>query len=843
VNTGKAITFIFLSSAIMMTALLLQGMFGEAPKKGPVDQPADVALNDSQEDPANLDLNKDFTPAEKGDQTQDQSDQSTEKPSEPSTPKATEEKDPKTNEAKDDEKPDATTRPIAKDEFVTIGSLNPDGSSRYLITANKRGATLRRVELNFRDASRKDRRYKYRDIVFEGGYIGELDCTDTPKGLLVRTVGNGTPAGDGGVLVGDIIVSLNSESIVNEADWQEVLETKTKPGDTVELVVKRNGQNKTLGEIQLTTKPIELMRPEPGWVDPTFDYPESFVFSVIQPHAELGKAWPDLDAEMRDGNWELVPTGDPMEIQFEFTLDEQTLEKFELKGPIVVRKKYRLPDLNPETIDSLDSRTFHIKFDLEVENKADVAQKLAFELDGPTGIPAETWWYGYKIHGRQTAIGSIGGARDIVGSTEANSYVFWGCPEIVSGAKKKTPKVNYICDWSKTDEKERQLYWAGVDAHYFNIALIPDLPEGQSFTTNSVSAFLNGTRTAIPKIPDNVRVQKLMDVTFQMTAPLEIGPGGTYKQSFDVFCGPKEVPTLAQYGLDDVRTFGWFSWCSWVLVKVLHFFYWITGNFSYGLAIIMLTVLVRCIMIPFSRKAALNAQMMAHLQPEMKEIAERHKDNMEKRAAAQRELYKKHNFNPFGGCFMMFFQLPIFYGLYKALNVDIALRDQPLFPGMSWCSNLAAPDRLMDWQNWMPFGLGEEASWLGPYLNILPIATMILFIAQQKLFTPPPTDDQQKMMQKMMTFMMLAMGFMFFKFPSGLCLYFITSSLWAIVERKMLPKPVLDTSKLSVSDMSPKEAKKVETKRKAEFDRKEAEAMDRKQRNADRKKRLKQRGN
>ena len=421
--------------------------------------------------------------------------------------------------------------------------------------------------------------------------------------------------------------------------------------------------------------------------------------------------------------------------------------------------------------------------------------------------------------------------------------MFWGCPEIVSGAKKKTPKVNYICDWSKTDEKERQLYWAGVDAHYFNIALIPDLPEGQSFTTNSVSAFLNGTRTAIPKIPDNVRVQKLMDVTFQMTAPLEIGPGGTYKQSFDVFCGPKEVPTLAQYGLDDVRTFGWFSWCSWVLVKVLHFFYWITGNFSYGLAIIMLTVLVRCAMIPFSRKAALNAQMMAHLQPEMKEIAERHKDNMEKRAAAQRELYKKHNFNPFGGCFMMFFQLPIFYGLYKALNVDIALRDQPLFPGMSWCSNLAAPDRLMDWQNWMPFGLGEEASWLGPYLNILPIATMILFIAQQKLFTPPPTDDQQKMMQKMMTFMMLAMGFMFFKFPSGLCLYFITSSLWAIVERKMLPKPVLDTSKLSVSDMSPKEAKKVETKRKAEFDRKEAEAMDRKQRNADRKKRLKQRGN
>ena len=267
-----------------------------------------------------------------------------------------------------------------------------------------------------------------------------------------------------------------------------------------------------------------------------------------------------------------------------------------------------------------------------------------------------------------------------------------------------------------------------------------------------------------------------------------------------------------------------------------------TFQTSYGLAIIMLTVMVRCLMIPMSRKAALNAQMMQHLQPQMKEIADKYKDDMEKRAAAQRELYKTHKFNPFGGCFMMFFQLPIFYGLYKALNVDIALRGQPLIPGMQWCSNLAAPDHLFYWKDWMPAALASETGWLGPYFNLLPILTMVLFIVQQKLFTPPPTDDQQKMMHKMMTFMMVFMGIMFFKVPAGLCIYFITSSLWGIIERKMLPKPVLNTDKLVLEGVSPRVSRKLEKAELLDSKKREAEAESRRIRNAERKKRLKQRG-
>jgi len=212
---------------------------------------------------------------------------------------------------------------------------------------------------------------------------------------------------------------------------------------------------------------------------------------------------------------------------------------------------------------------------------------------------------------------------------------------------------------------------------------------------------------------------------------------------------------------------------------------------NYGLAIIMLTLVVRMCMVPISRKAAKNAQMMQYLQPEMKKIAEKYKNDMEKRGKAQQDLFRKHNYNPFGGCLLMFLQLPIFLGLYRALAVDISLRDQPLISGIDfWCSDLAGPDKFLNWSTWMPF-FAEETGWLGPYLNVLPLITVVLFIIQQKLFTPPPTDEQQAMTQKMMSFMTIFIGFMFFKVPSGLCVYFITSSIWGIAERKLLPKPKL----------------------------------------------------
>lgn len=733
--------------------------------------------------------------------------------------------------------------------FVKLGSLNPDGSDRFLVTVNQNGGTLHRVELNFRDSEGEIR---YRDLATKGGYLGSFNTVENSNKITVVAVGRHTPAALAGLQKGDIIEAVNvagDEAVppVGREDFELWLSKNTKPGDSIDLQVLRNGAPKTL-TAKLAEKPVSILRPESKLVDPEFDFPESFIFTLIKP-GETDERWPDLDETMREGRWEVTDATTDQVVELKFEVPESNLKELELAGPITVFKRYRLPQLAQADVHNIDSRTFHIELEIEVKNDGNEKIDLAYQLDGPTGVTAETWWYANKIHGRQMAVFYTAGARDVVGGTAEEPSIFWGRPEIVEDAMSSSPTAKQICNRYSGNPDDRQLRFAGVDSHYFNVSMIPQVPEGEYFKVDNVDAYPVNRRGELPEFPKNAALKKLIPCSFQMVASTNIPAGESYVQSFDLFCGPKDIEVLQHYELTDTRKFGWFGWCSMILLQVLHFFYLLTFKTSYGIAIIMLTVLVRCIMIPFSRKAALNAQMMQHLSPQVKEINEKYGTDLEKKSAATQALYKKYKFNPLSGCFMMFFQLPIFYGLYKALNVDIALRDQPFIPGLQWCSNLAAPDQLLNWQSWMPSWIADETGYLGPFLNILPIATMFLFILQQKLFTPPATDDQQKMMQKMMMFMMLFMGFMFFKVPSGLCLYFITSSLWAVIERTLLPKPVLDTDKLSDlhgDDKPPAKPTRAEKRKQASSMKEEAERMTQAEQErkakADRKKRLKKRG-
>jgi YidC/Oxa1 family membrane protein insertase len=258
-----------------------------------------------------------------------------------------------------------------------------------------------------------------------------------------------------------------------------------------------------------------------------------------------------------------------------------------------------------------------------------------------------------------------------------------------------------------------------------------------------------------------------------------------------LFAGPKVPSILDAYGLDGIVYYGWFGVVSKSMLAILHFFH-DSLHLPYAIAIILLTVLVRSTMFPLSRRQAISAQKMQELAPEMKKLAEKYKNNMEARSKAQQELFRKHNYNPLAGCLPMFIQLPIFIGLYRSLSVDVELRQAPLISeSVRWASNLAAPDQLFSWAHWMP-AFGQ--SWLGPFFNVLPCITIGLFIWQQKMFMPPPTDEQAAMQQKMMQYMMIFFGVMFFRVPSGLCVYFIASSLWGIAERKLLPKSIKKSS-------------------------------------------------
>ena len=828
-----------LSSIILFGAMLLQSLYGPKPNV-PVAENTKAVTTLGEEAPA------DASDATNADQTSDDgtspaANAESQNAAIDGTEQAAEENPDSTS---DDAQEDKTPTPPPAPAFVKLGSLNPDGSDRFLVTVNQNGGTLHQVELNFRDTKKQ---ICFRDLATKGGYLGSFNTVEASGKITVVAVGRHTPAANAGLQTDDIVESVNDKPIVGREALENWLHENTKAGDTIQVGIERGGAKQTL-TATLTEKPIAIIRPESGLVDQNFDYPESFIFSLIKP-AEVHERWPDLDQTMREGRWELTENTTDQLVELKFDIPQANLEKHKLSGPITVLKRYRLPKLQQIDVHNLNSRTFHIELEIEIQNGGTADVNLAYELGGPTEVSAETWWYANKIHGRQAAVFYTAGARDVIGATAENEDIFWGRPEIVEGAKSSSPTPKAICDRLSANPDDRRLKFAGVDSHYFNVSLIPQVPEGEFLTVDSVEAYPVNRFGKLPELPKNASLNKLIACSFQMVTSTTIPASSTYKQSFDIFCGPKDIDLLEHYELANARKFGWFGWCSIALLQVLHFFYWITFKTSYGLAIILLTVLVRCMMIPFSRKAALNAQMMQHLSPQIKEINEKYGTDLEKKSAATQALYKKYKFNPLSGCFVMVFQLPVFYGLYKALNVDIALRDQPFIPGLQWCSNLAAPDQFLNWQSWMPDWIANETGYLGPYLNILPIITMFLFILQQKLFTPPATDDQQKMMQKMMMFMMIFMGFMFFKVPSGLCLYFITSSLWAVIERKLLPKPKLDTDRFAdIDDNGPKPTKpnRAEKRKQALTMKEEAERMSKaeelKRTKADRKKRLKKRG-
>lgn len=821
-NSARLFTFVILSTLIMLTAASLQNRINPQPPADLVEKldeqaPADnAAAQDSDKpqtsEPANGD--GEIEEAKK------------KKPSPPTDAALTAE--PKVEDAK----PATTEAPVTEPEqappenkLVTLGSLNPSSGYRFLVTFNSEGGAIQRVELN---AQNRKGRLKYRDLEVDGGYIGHLNGLENPSGCEVQTVGDGTPAALAGIQPGDVITSLGGTPVTSPADLSEML-GETKPGQELSVKFLSDGNSKT-ATIKLTNTPIEVVRPEPDVLDPGFDFPESFLMTLRKP--VTGGDWPELDNQMKTANWNVVEktTDDNQSVTFTYSLNGT--DKFGEKWKLSTYKRYWLEKLTPELSEDFDSRSWHLNMEIGIVNDTDKAQKIAYELDGPTGTPSEGWWYQMKIHGRSSAIGKIAGARDIVAGSDGAPYTFFSGPEIASNSRKTIPKRQYLFN-PEYDPEFQKVNFIGVDTQYFNSVLIPDHSNGE-FHCYSALAWHTGA-----EVPKASKDQKLVDVTPMMFTKVELAPAGKYSQKFEIFCGPKDPDILENYGLSDTRTFGWFAWVSQGLCKLLEILYWATFKISYGIPIILLTVLVRLIMIPFSRRAALNAQMMQHLQPQIKEIADKYKDDMEKRAQAQRDLFKRHNYNPFGGCFMGLFQLPIFLGLYRGLSVDVALRDQPLIPGVEWCSNLAAPDQFMNWTSWMPSFISDQTGWLGPYLNLLPLITIVLFIVQQKMFTPPATDENQKMMQKAMMFAMIFMGVIFFKVPSGLCLYFITTSIWSIIEKKMLPKPVLDTSKLAldgavVSETTAPIEEKVFSN--------DAAVEQRKRRDRERKKRLKKRG-
>lgn len=227
------------------------------------------------------------------------------------------------------------------------------------------------------------------------------------------------------------------------------------------------------------------------------------------------------------------------------------------------------------------------------------------------------------------------------------------------------------------------------------------------------------------------------------------------------YVGPKKQSILWDLGMKDVMEFGMWRWLCYPLVAILNFFHGLIPNF--GIAIILLTILVRLVFWPLTHKSTVGMKKMQEIQPLMKEIQAKYKDNPQRLQQETWALYREKKVNPMSSCLPMLIQIPIFIALFNVLRSAVELRYAPFL----WIADLSEPEALF--ASWFPFG----------GLNILPIL-MAVTTGLQSYFTPSTGDNQQQKM--MMVFMPIMMLVMFYSFPAALSLYWFLSNLFSIVQ-------------------------------------------------------------
>jgi YidC/Oxa1 family membrane protein insertase len=517
-------------------------------------------------------------------------------------------------------------------------------------------------------------------------------------------------------------------------------------------------------EKQGKNRPLELIQH-----DKDFTGPLPFTIT-LQRHEDAAKAAADNPAPDAEAAaqilgpaafaldampWEVVrdeknaavrPTakGDGQEIQFKVTTPGP--------NPVTVTKTYRL-------FKGQESFEFELSF------AAPEQEELVYELMGPHHLPIEGEWYTGTF--RELFVAQVNG----------------GSPSTLT-AMDVVKSVN-----NPERYQTLPLKFAGVENQYFAVFLEPNpLP------VDNKDKWDAETQPAV--IRTDLTEKQKSDISFVMTSrPIAVGPDREVRHSFRVFAGAKVGDALKPFDAEVLASYrknSWFfipgasSMAQYVIAPLLDQTYALTKSIaglfggtrgSYGVAIILLTVLVRLCLFPLSRKMAKSAAKMQQLSPALKEIQEKYKDDKERATRETFALYKEHKVNPVGGCLPALIQMPILVGLWQALNNSVKLRHAPFL----WIDNLAAPDMLFK----MPF----EVPWIGHWFNLLPLGVVGLMLVQTKLFSPPATTPEAEMQQKMMKYMMVFMAVMFYKVPSGLGIYFITSSLWQICERLLLPKP------------------------------------------------------
>lgn len=293
-----------------------------------------------------------------------------------------------------------------------------------------------------------------------------------------------------------------------------------------------------------------------------------------------------------------------------------------------------------------------------------------------------------------------------------------------------------------------RLDYAGLDDQYFAAVFLPGVKD-------QLSNFTVGF--------DSNRKEDGKEENF-----LKVGVAGNSQErtSFRLFVGPKDMEVLKKTGfqLEELLDYGWFKFFCKPMFITLKWLYSFSRN--YGVAIILLTIMISMALLPLRIKSIYSAQKMQKLQPQLKVIQEKYKKLKATDPKKQQmnvevmDLYKKNGVNPLGGCLPLIIQLPFFYAIYNLLSVSIELRQAPF---IFWIKDLSVYDSTY----------------------ILPILFTASMILMQKMTPTPSTDPMQA---KMMMAMPLVFGFMLSATPSGLVLYWLTSNVVGIGQQLAMNK-------------------------------------------------------
>ncbi|MCR4820102.1 MAG: membrane protein insertase YidC [Elusimicrobiales bacterium] len=334
----------------------------------------------------------------------------------------------------------------------------------------------------------------------------------------------------------------------------------------------------------------------------------------------------------------------------------------------------------------------------------------------------------------------LGPGLNTVKSELKENKSLWRSIYAHNDGSRKYPKVEKL----KNESAKEPPSWAGLDNRYFLVALVDgSLKDTRPYGTEEK---INGDKTPGMLIP---------------IGNVSLVPGGEYVFESQFYFGPKDykfLKTEAGHGLHLAVDFGFFAPIAKIADSLLGYFYKLTGN--YGVAIIIISILVQILLSPFTFKSYKSMALMTKMQPEMKSIQERYKDNPQKMQMEMLALYKRYGTNPFSSCVPMLFQIPVFFALFTALRNSWALHGAPF---IFWIQDLSAKD---------------------PYY-VLPIIMGAIMFFQQKMSPQSAANPEQA---KMMQWMPIIFTFMFLAFPSGLVIYWLINSIWSFAQNMYLKK-------------------------------------------------------